>query len=99
MRNEYGVRDEFSPLISVLLHCPGEELLASIDPAAVCMLEPLDVETARAQHDALAETYREAGVGVRCLQPSSTPPPNTMYMADLFFMAPEGAILARGMHP
>jgi N-dimethylarginine dimethylaminohydrolase len=95
LRNEYGVRDEFSPPISVLLHRPGEELLASADPAAVCMLEPLDVEIARAQHDALAEAYREAGVGVRYLRPSSTPPPNTMYMADLFFMTPGGAILAR----
>jgi arginine deiminase len=99
MRIECGVRDEFSPLVSVLLHRPGEELLASADPAAVCMLQPLDVETARAQHDALADAYRESGVEVRYLRPSSAPPPNTMYMADLFFMTPHGAILARPAMP
>jgi arginine deiminase len=99
MRCEYGVRDEFSRLVSVLLHRPGEELLASVDPAAVCMLEPLDVETARGQHDALAEAYRESGVGVHYLRPASRPPPNTMYLADLFFMTPKGAILARPAMP
>jgi arginine deiminase len=99
MPDEFGVRDELSPLVSVLLHRPGEELLASADPAAVCMLQPLDVETARAQHDALAETYRQAGVRVVYLRPSATPPPNTMYMADLFFMTPRGAILSRPAMP
>jgi arginine deiminase len=99
MPDECGVRDELSPLVSVLLHRPGQELSASADPAAVHMLEPLDVDTARAQHDTLAEVYREAGVGVAYLQPSATPPPNTMYMADLFFMTPKGAILARPASP
>jgi N-dimethylarginine dimethylaminohydrolase len=92
---ECGVRDEFSPLVSVLLHRPGKELRASADPAAVCMLQPLDVQRAQSQHDSLAAAYREAGVQVQYLQPASTPPPNTMYMADLFFMTPEGAILSR----
>ncbi len=99
MRCGYGVWDEFSPLVSVLLHRPGDELLASVDPAAVCMLEPLDVETARVQHDALASAYRESGVEVHYLRPGSTPPPNTMYLADLFFMTPKGAILSRPAMP
>jgi arginine deiminase len=99
MPSEYGLWDEFSNLVSVLLHRPGEELSASSDPAAVCMLEPLDLSTARQQHDALAQAYREAGVRVLYLQPPALPPPNTMYMADLFFMTPEGAILARPAMP
>ena len=99
MRIECGLRDEFSDLVSVLLHRPGEELLASADPAAVCMLEPLDVRTARRQHDGLSQAYEEAGIRVEYLQPASLPPPNTMYLADLFFMTPEGAILARPAMP
>jgi N-dimethylarginine dimethylaminohydrolase len=95
MPTEYGLRDEFSPLAAVLLHRPGEELLASADPAAVCMHQPLDVRAAGRQHDALAQAYQEAGVRVRYLRPPSVPPPNTMYMADLFFMTPAGALLAR----
>jgi N-dimethylarginine dimethylaminohydrolase len=97
--SSYGIRDEFSQLVSVLLHRPGEELLASADPAAVCMLEPLDVCTAGRQHDALAQAYREAGVRVEYLRPPSLPPPNTMYMADLFFMTPQGTLLARPAMP
>jgi N-dimethylarginine dimethylaminohydrolase len=99
MQIECGLRDEYSTLVSVLLHRPGEELLASADPPAVCMLEPLDVHTARQQHDALATAYQEAGVKVQYLRPQSVPPPNTMYLADLFFMTPEGAILARPAMP
>lgn len=97
--SSYGIRDEFSQLVSVLLHRPGEELLASADPAAVCMLEPVDVRTARQQHDALSQAYQRAGVRVQYLQPQSIPPPNTMYMADLFFMTPRGALLARPAVP
>jgi N-dimethylarginine dimethylaminohydrolase len=99
MPTEYGLRDEFSPLAAVLLHRPGEELRASADPAAVCMLEPLDVLTAGRQHDALAQAYREAGVRVEYLRPPAVPPPNTMYLADLFFMTPAGALLARPAMP
>jgi len=99
MKIECGVRDEVSPLVSVLLHRPGEELAASAAPAAVCMIEPLDIAIARQQHDALAQAYQEAGVRVEYLQPPAPPPPNTMYLADLFFMTPEGAILARPAMP
>lgn len=99
MQIECGLRDEFSNLVSVLLHRPGEELLASADPAAVCMLQPLDVRAARQQHDALSQAYKSAGVQVQYLHPLSLPPPNTMYMADLFFMTPEGAVLARPAMP
>lgn len=99
MQIECGLRDEFSNLVSVLLHRPGEEILASADPEAVCMLQPLDLRIARQQHDALSQAYKSAGVRVLYLHPLSLPPPNTMYMADLFFMTPEGAILARPAMP
>jgi arginine deiminase len=79
----------------VLLHRPGEEMDAIADPNAAQMLSPLDAAHARAQHDALAQAYREAGVNVHYVQPAETPPPNLMFVADLLFMTPEGAIVGR----
>lgn len=90
-----GITTEWTRLRSVLLHRPGEELLASADFSAINMLAPLDLERAQAQHDAMAQAYRDAGVAVCYAEPPTVPTPNQMFMADLFVMTPEGAILAR----
>ncbi|HUU03181.1 MAG TPA: arginine deiminase family protein [Myxococcota bacterium] len=94
-----GQHCEYSPLAAVLMHRPGGELARSVNPDAVLMLEQLDPDLAARQHTALAETYRRAGVNVYSVVPDgfsrSRPPPNLMFVADLFFMTPEGAILAR----
>jgi N-dimethylarginine dimethylaminohydrolase len=90
-----GMATEWSRLRSILLHRPGDELAASADFNAVNMLEPLDLARAQAQHDAMARVYREAGVVVHYVEPGTVPQPNQMFMADLFFMTLEGAILAR----
>ena len=91
-----GVNSEWAPLKAVLLHRPGAELAASAaDPNAVQMVEPLDIAKAQAQHDALAQAYRDNGVTVHYVNPPETPSPNQMFCADLMFMTPEGCILAR----
>lgn len=90
-----GVASEWSTLKAVLLHRPGAELDAVSDYNAAQMLGPVDADRARAQHDALAQAYREAGVAVHYVAPPETPPPNLMFVADLLFMTPEGAILGR----
>jgi N-dimethylarginine dimethylaminohydrolase len=90
-----GISTEWSRLKAILLHRPGPELGASADPDSVQMLEPLDLERAQAQHDALAAAYRENGVVVHDLDPSGPVSPNQMFVADLMFATPEGAILAR----
>ena len=90
-----GVATEWSPLRAVLLHRPGGELDAVADPDAVQMLAPLDIDRARRQHDALAQAYRDAGVAVHYVEPAELPPPNLMFVADLLFMTPEGAIVGR----
>jgi N-dimethylarginine dimethylaminohydrolase len=59
------------------------------------MLAPLDIARGQAQQDAIAQAYRAAGGVVSYAEPAAPPPPNQMFMADLFFMTPEGAILAR----
>lgn len=90
-----GLNSEWAPLRTVLLHRPGGELTASADWNAVNMLAPLDPARAQQQHDALAQAYRTAGVTVVYAEPPDLPAPNQMFVADLFFMTPEGAILGR----
>jgi N-dimethylarginine dimethylaminohydrolase len=90
-----GMATEWGRLRAVLLHRPGDELAASVDFEAVNMIEPLDIARAQAQHDAMAQAYRDAGVVVHYAEPDAPPRPNQMFMADLFVMTPEGAILAR----
>lgn len=90
-----GVATEWSPLKAVLLHRPGPELEDLADPNRAQMFASLDAVRARQQHDALAQAYRDAGVTVHYVEPAETPPPNLMFVADLMFMTPEGAILGR----
>lgn len=90
-----GVSTEWSDLKSVLLHEPGDELTGISDPDAWQLLEPIDWGRAQVQHRALAKAYREAGVTVHYVDPAALPPPNQLFVADLMFMTPEGAILGR----
>ena len=93
---EVGQSSEWEPLRAVLLHRPGEEVLAAAThPDQLLMLDQVDLGRMQAQHDALAQAYRDAGVTVHYVEPEDAPPPNLMFVADLFFMTPEGAILAR----
>lgn len=90
-----GINTEHAPLKSVLLHRPGKELFELTDHNAVQMLEPIDPELVLEQHDGIATAYRNAGVAVHYVDPAQTPSPNQMFCADLMFMTPAGAILAR----
>ncbi len=91
----FGIATEWTRLKAVLLHRPGSELTASTNPNEVQMLAPLDLTLAQAQFAQMAQAYESAGVTVHLLDPAITPSPNQMFMADLMFMTPEGAILAR----
>lgn len=90
-----GVQSESAPLRAVLLHAPGPEIEASSDPASVQWLAAADPALARAQHEALAAAYRAAGVAVHLVAPPGVPPINLLFVADLVFMTPEGAIVGR----
>ncbi len=92
---DWGVGLEWAPLQAVFLHRPGPEIDDLVDPNAVQMLAPLAVEWVRRQHDGLADAYRRAGATVHYLEPDGPVPPNSLFCADLFFMTPEGAVLAR----
>lgn len=90
-----GIANEWSTLRQVLLHEPGDELRNIKDPNAVQMLEPVHRELAAEQHRSIAEAYRREGVAVHYVNPAECPPPNQMFVADLIWMTPEGAIVAR----
>jgi len=91
-----GIDSEWRRLQSVLLHCPGEELHASLqDPAAVQMLDSVDLGRAREEHQAMVEAFRGQRVEVHFVEPELPCQPNLMFCADLFAMTPQGAILAR----
>jgi arginine deiminase len=90
-----GVSNEWRRLRSVLLHRPGEEIDGLVDPDAAQMLQRIDAGRARIQHDALARAFRDEGVEVHLVEPHETPPPNMVFVADLLFMTPEGAVLGR----
>ncbi len=91
----FAVNSEWRRLQAVLLHPPGPELTAHPDPESIQMLDLPDWQRARQQHNDLAQAYRSHHVAVHYVQPDGTPSPNQIFCADLFFMTPEGAILAR----
>ena len=90
-----GLDSEWKPLKQVLLHSPGPELAYIADPERVQLLEIPDWHLARQQHSNLGRAYQRAGVTVHDVEPNQAPPPNLIFCADLFWMTPEGAILAR----
>ena len=89
-----GIDNEWQRLRAVVLHRPGAELVTE-DPDTVQMLDIVDLGRAQAQHDAMAAAYRTNGVEVHYVDPVGEAKPNQMFCADLMFMTPEGAILAR----
>jgi N-dimethylarginine dimethylaminohydrolase len=90
-----GIDSEWARLRAVLLHRPGPEVAASAEPDAALMLAPLDLGRAQAQHDQMSQAYRDQGVEIHDIAPDQPARPNQMFAADLFFMTPEGAVLAR----
>ncbi|MEW6716872.1 MAG: arginine deiminase family protein [Chloroflexota bacterium] len=90
-----GLSTEWGRLRAVLLHRPGEELEGLSDPNRALMIELPDVIRAREQHDGMARAYQDVGVAVHYVEPGDISLPNMMYVADMFFMTPEGAILGR----
>ncbi|MGD8626428.1 MAG: arginine deiminase family protein [Anaerolineae bacterium] len=89
-----GVDSEWARLQAVLLHRPGADL-GTGDPDSAQMLAVIDTDLARHQHDNLARAYGELGVTVYYVEPDEAAPPNLIFVADLLFMTPEGAIVGR----
>ncbi len=95
----YSVEAEWTRLTHVLLHPPGPELAVEGDPDASLLLATPDWERAAAQHAVLAAAYRDAGTEVSFVDPEPPPSPNQMFVADLMFMTPSGAVVGRPASP
>lgn len=91
----YRVSSEVSRLVAVLLSWPGPELDVGDDPDSHLMLGRVDVPRIQRQARAIADFYRGHGVRVHVHRPPIAPPPNYVFMRDLFLMTPEGAVLGR----
>jgi N-dimethylarginine dimethylaminohydrolase len=91
----YGVSSEVGRLEAVLLAWPGAELDIRDDPDEHLMLDRVDVARIQRQARAIADFFRARGVRVHVHRPAVAPPPNYIFMRDLFFMTPEGAVLGR----
>jgi N-dimethylarginine dimethylaminohydrolase len=88
-------------LRAVVLYAPGRELDSIRNPKAVQHSRKVNRVKLARELRALAATFRKNGVAVRWLEPSRLPkgqskiPPNLVFMRDLFFNTPHGAVMAR----
>ncbi|HYG57313.1 MAG TPA: arginine deiminase family protein [Symbiobacteriaceae bacterium] len=91
----WGATSEIGRLRAVLLRRPGKEIENITDPTKPRWREVLKPETARHQHDLLAQVYRDHGVAVHYVLETDEDRPNAIYCRDLLAMTPEGAIITR----
>lgn len=94
-KKNWGVASEVGKLESVLLRRPGKEVEGVTDPEKWRWESKVDPDKMRAQHDALAEVYKENGADVYYVEESRRDRPNALFLRDLVFMTPEGVILGR----
>ncbi len=92
---DWGVSSEIGTLKAVLMRRPGEEIENLGDPQKWRMKELWDPATVREQHDTLTTIYKGHGVKVHYIEEMPKNRPNGIYVRDLVFMTPEGAIVAR----
>lgn len=94
-----GVWDEFSRLEAVLISAPSPSFGTPGDPAAQLMLSWPDLAQLQAECAGVRGFFESQGVEVHVHTPRTPPPLNYLFMRDLVFMTPEGAILARPASP
>jgi N-dimethylarginine dimethylaminohydrolase len=90
-----GYRSEVGTLRSVLLARPPDSISAVLDPASALFDRRVDVARMRVQADLVADAYRSAGIQVHFTDPGPLALPNIVFLRDLFFVTPEGAVIGR----
>lgn len=95
------VDSEVGKLRAVLMRRPGKEIegITEENYAEYRFRAPINPEKARQQQDNLADIYRAHGVEVHYVEKQRVDRPNAMFMRDLMFMTPEGAIVCRPAFP
>ena len=90
----WGVSSEVETLKAVLMRRPGREV-EKFDHQAVRFKAAVDPDRFRSQHDCLAEIYKAHDVKVFYVEYQREDRPNAVFIRDLVFMTPEGAIVGR----
>lgn len=96
----WRVDSEYKKLEAVLLHCPGDEVGGIRDPNRVQHLARIETEALKSEFVRIAAALRRLGVEVhaigRAFNGGRWPRKrNLMYVRDLFFATPEGAVVSR----
>jgi N-dimethylarginine dimethylaminohydrolase len=91
---DWGVASEVEELKACIMRRPGKEI-EDFNYQDVRFFAPIDPERFRAQHDSLAQIYRDHGVKVYYVEEQREDRPNAIFCRDLLFMTPEGAIVTR----
>ncbi|MFH1618494.1 MAG: arginine deiminase family protein [bacterium] len=92
---------EYKRLKSVLLYCPGSEMLDIKKPDQVQHLNRINPQKIGLEYSRLAAVFRKNGVVVHTIKPDflcrrkNPGKYNLMYVRDLFFNTMEGAVVAR----
>ena len=98
----FGLDSEYAELTAVLLYKPGTAIAGHPDPSSVQHIAPINHEELIEQLDRVIDTFGSLGVTVTLIDPpenlSDNSNYNMMFCRDLFFMTPEGAILANMAH-
>jgi N-dimethylarginine dimethylaminohydrolase len=90
-----GSRSEVASLLEVLLAWPTTEMFPDGEPNDFLFLEWPNVARLQQQARAVAALYQSHGVAVHWIPVNPALLPNFLFQRDLFFMTPEGAVLAR----
>ncbi len=90
-----GTRSEVSTLLEVMLVQPTREMFSEGEPNDFLFLDWPNFEILYEQAMAIADLYQAHGVTIRWVKSNPALLPNFLFQRDLFFMTPEGAVLAR----
>ena len=95
----WRVDSEYKKLEAVLLHCPGDEVGGIRDPNQVQHLARIETEALKSEFGRIKAALRRLGVKVhtvgRAFNDRRWPRKrNLMYVRDLFFATPEGAVVS-----
>jgi N-dimethylarginine dimethylaminohydrolase len=94
-----GSRSETNTLLEVMLTRPSWEMFPKGEPNDFLFLDWPNIELLQEQSAAIANVYQSQGVAVRWVDSNPALLPNFLFQRDLFFMTPEGALLARPAAP
>jgi N-dimethylarginine dimethylaminohydrolase len=94
----WGAQSMTAPLREVLVKAPGAAFARAFDDPAVGFLRPVDLDSARREHDGLVDTLTRLGSTVHILD-TETDDPDLVYVFDPLLVADGGAIPLRPGKP